>query len=230
MSTPPIVPFGEEHARRYDEQNSALAPISGNLHFLTRLVLEDLPERSRVLSVGAGTGADILALARAFPSWSFVAVEPSSSMLEVCRERLDEAGVLHRCELVHGFAHDLAEQADFDAATVFLVAHFVEREQRRGFFESIVGRLRSGGTLVNAEVSVDLDSEAFPAMLRNWQAVQRLRGASAEMLEKTSQMLRDQLTVLSPEDTESVLREAGVAVPVRFFQSFMIAGWYGTKG
>src|SRR5688572_33219408 len=91
MSTPPADFFTEKLAKQYDERNGRLAPISDSLHFLMRLILEDRPAHSKVLSVGAGTGADILALAEAFPSWSFVAVEPSVSMLNVCRERMERA-------------------------------------------------------------------------------------------------------------------------------------------
>jgi len=93
--------FSEEQARRYDERNRKLAPITEALHFATSLVLEDLPARARILSVGAGTGAELVSLAKSFPQWSFVAVEPSRSMLEVCRERVQRAGLSDRCELFH---------------------------------------------------------------------------------------------------------------------------------
>lgn len=221
--------FTEEHARRYDERNSKLAPISEGLHFATRLVLEDLPARARILSVGAGTGAEMLSLAKSFPEWSFVAVEPSRSMLEVCRERVQRAGLSDRCELFHGYVQDLPAQPAFDAATAFLVAHFVKRDERRDFFRSITERLRVGGSLVNAEISFDLRSSEFPSMLRNWQAVQRWMGATPESLQALPRQLEEVLAVLSPEETESVIRSAGIASPVRFFQAFMISAWHGVR-
>jgi tRNA (cmo5U34)-methyltransferase len=222
--------FTEDHARRYDERNRALAPISEGLHFSTTLALEDLPARARILSVGAGTGAEVLSLAKAFPGWSFVAVEPSRSMLEVCRERVQRAGLADRCELFHGFVRDLPAQPAFDGATALLVAHFVKRDQRLEFFRSITERLRVGGSLVNAEISFDLRSSEFPSMLRSWSAVQRRMGGTPESLQALPRQLEEVLAVLSPEETASVLRGAGIASPVRFFQAFMISAWYGVRG
>jgi tRNA (cmo5U34)-methyltransferase len=222
--------FSKDQARRYDERNGKLAPISEALHFATSLVLEDLPARARILSVGAGTGAEILSLARSFPGWSFVAVDPSQSMLEVCDERLRRAGLSERCELIHGFVQDVPAQPAFDAATALLVAHFVKREERLDFFRSITSRLRVGGTLVNAEISFDLESSEFPSMLRNWQAVQRLMGGTPESLKAVPQQLKEVLAVLSPDETASVLRSAEISSPVRFFQAFLITAWYGVRG
>ena len=229
MSAPPTDLFDERMASRYDERNDRLAPIADCLHFLTRLVLEDRPERSRVLSVGVGTGADILALAEAFPGWSFVAVEPSRPMLDVCRERMRDAGLLERCEFVHGLVDDLPPGPAFDVATALFVAHFVGREDRRGFYGGIVDRLRDGGCLVDAEISFDLDSEASPDMIGNWRAVQRLMGGTEESLRELPRQLRDVLTVLPPDEVEETLVRSGTRTPVRFFQAFMIAGWYAFK-
>lgn len=222
-------PFTEAHARKYDERNASLAPISGCLHFLTGLVLRKLPARSRILCVGAGTGAEIIALARAQPEWSFVALEPSAAMLSVCRERLVAAGVMERCELVHGYIQDLPPMPDFDAALSLLVAHFVKHEDRLPFLRHIHGCLKSGGVLVTAEISFDLDSAAFPSMLGHWEGVQSLMGATPESLAKLPALLRDVLTVLPPSETERLLRESGFQTPVRFFQALMISGWYATK-
>ncbi len=222
--------FTPEHAERYDERNRKLSPISDNLHFLTGLVLQDLPVRTRVLSVGAGTGADILPLAKAFPEWSFVAAEPSLSMLNVCRARLAAAGLQDRCEFVHGYASDVPARGEFDAVLAMLVGHFVKREERPGFFTNLADHLRPGGYLVHAEISYDLDAAEFPSMLRNWESVQSLMGATPESLAALPRLLRETLTVVPAAETEATMRKAGIALPVRFFQAFMISGWYGVKG
>ena len=161
MTQPSTDFFNQELAERYDERNQKLARISDSLHFLIKLVLESVPARARILCVGAGTGAEILSLATAFPGWSFVAVEPSLSMLNVCRERIRSAGLLERCEFVHGFAQDLPARADFDAVLAVLVAHFVRHDERLSFFKNLTDRLRVGGYLVNAEIGFDLYSKLF---------------------------------------------------------------------
>lgn len=219
--------FNREVAESYDERNSRLAPIADSMHFLVRLVLADLPPRARVLCVGVGTGAEILALAGAHPEWSFVGVDPSAEMLAVCRERLERADVLDRCDLVHGLVQD-APLGPFDASLSMLVAHFVGREERPGFYRNIHDRLKPGGLFVSTEICFDLDSVEFPAMLGNWERVQTLMGATPESLRKLEETLRNALCVLPPAETEALLRTSGFSVPVMFFQAFLVRGFHAT--
>lgn len=221
--------FNKEASQSYDEKNRRLAPIADNMHFLIRLILQELPTQAHVLCVGVGTGTEILSLAQAYPRWTFVGLDPSASMLEVCAERLAQAGVADRCQLVEGYVQDLPAGENFDAVLSVLVGHFVKREERLGFYHNMVARLRKGGTLINTEISFDLNSAEFPSMLKNWEKVQQLMGATPESLAMLPTALREMLTVLPPTETESLIEKSGVGIPVRFFQSFMITGWYGVK-
>ena len=224
-----IIDHFTDAAKAYDERNLRLAPISANMHFLIGLILKSLPARARVLCVGVGTGAEILALARLYPEFIFVGVDPSIGMIEVCRERLAEAGALHRCELIQGYADDLPQGEAFDAALSILVAHFVKRVDRLAFYQAICKRLGPNGVFVDTEISFDLDAPEFPSMLRSWAAMQSLTGATPESLANLSTQLRDVLTVLPPAETEDLLKQSGIPLPVRFFQAFMICGWYGVR-
>lgn len=222
--------FNKEHSRTYDEKNRKLAPISDGMHFLIRLLLQGLSPKARVLCVGVGTGAEVLSLAAAHPEWRFLGLDPSADMLDVCRERLASAGVLERCELVHGYIQDLPPTEPFDAALSVLVGHFVGRADRPGFYQQIASRLRPGGVFVNTEVSFDLDAPEFPSMFKSWEQVQLLTGATPESLAALRAGLRDVLAVLPPAEVEGLLRQGGIPLPIRFFQAFMITGWYGTRG
>jgi tRNA (cmo5U34)-methyltransferase len=221
--------FNRDASRTYDEKNSRLSPIVQNLHFLTGLILKGLPTRSRILCVGVGTGAEILSLAKEYPEWSFVGVDPSAAMLEVCKERLEQLGVSGRCELVHGYIQDVPSEG-FDAILCVLVGHFVGRDERSGFYGEMHKRLKEDGYLINAEISFDLDSDSFPSMLEHWRRIQALMGATQESLASLPQALRDMLTVLRPQDVEQFMKASGFVLPTRFFQSFMITGWYAKKG
>lgn len=221
--------FTAELSKNYDEKNRRLAPIADNMHFLIRLILKDLPSCSRLLCVGVGTGAEILSLCTEHPEWSFVGVDPSASMLEVCRERLKKAGVMDRCELIQGYVHEAPAGENFEAALSILVAHFVKREDRILFYQNMQQRLKAGGYLINTEISFDLDSPEFPSMLKNWEQVQSLMGATADSIQALPHTLRDILCVLPPAETERLIRAGGIHLPIRFFQSFLISGWYGRK-
>lgn len=221
--------FNADVSAAYDKRNSALAPIADNMHFLIRLLLKDLPPKARILCVGVGTGAEILSLAQAYPEWSFVGVDPAAPMLAVCRQRLTQAGIMERCALIHGYVHDVPQDAAFDAALSILVGHFVPHAERTGFYSAMQARLRPGGCFVNTELSFDLEAADFPAMLSAWSRVQALMGATPESLQALPHMLRHTLYVLPPAVVEERMYEGGIRIPLRFFQSFMIQGWYAQK-
>lgn len=225
----PADSFTPEHAQAYDARNSKLSAISNTMHFLIRLVLQDLPANARILCVGAGTGAEILSLAQAYPAWSFLGVDPSAAMLEVCDRNLQAAGISDRCQLVHGYVEDAPTGEAFDAALSILVAHFIPKEQRLGFFRQMVSRLKPQGRLVNAEISADMDATTFSAELNDWQKIQTLMGATPESLANLPHLLRHVLNVLPPAHTDEILRQSGIALPVSFFQSSLIRGWHGRK-
>jgi tRNA (cmo5U34)-methyltransferase len=226
-NNPSAIDHFNDTAKQYDERNRQLAPIINNLHFLIRLILKNIPDRARVLCVGVGTGAEILSLSETFTEWRFVGVDPSIGMINICKEKLKIAGVLDRCEFINGYVHDVPEEEKFDAVLSILVGHFVKREDRLHFYTGMCNRLYPNGILINTEISFDLNSQHFPLMLKNWEAIQSLMGATSESLANLSLQLREMLTVMSPNEIEVLLNQSGLHSPVRFYQAFMIHGWYG---
>ncbi|MFC7292990.1 class I SAM-dependent methyltransferase [Hirschia litorea] len=221
--------FNQEMAQSYDDRNSKFGVVKDNVHFHVNLVLEDLPDDARVLCVGAGTGIEIIALSSLHPKWRFVALDPSKPMLDVCAKNLENANITDRCELIHGYVQDAPNSVEFDAVISLFVAHFIPVEDRPSYYKNIHDRLKKGACFVSTELSFDLDSAEFPAMLENWKSIHKLMGATPESLEALPQSLRDTLSILSPKTTESLLKEAGFGLPVQYLQNFMIRGWYSVK-
>jgi len=69
-------------AESYDKQWEKLSPINDSLHLLMGAIMSNLPEQANILCVGAGTGAEIIYLAKRFPKWSFTALSESLFSLE----------------------------------------------------------------------------------------------------------------------------------------------------
>lgn len=221
--------FNKNLSQAYDERNSKLTSISDNTHFLSGIILRDLPKDARILCVGVGTGVEIVALAKNNPEWTFVGVDPSADMVDVCRDRLEKEGLSDQTELIVGYVTDVTTESQFDAVLSILVGHFIKKEERVEFYQNIHKRLKEGGYFINTEISFDLDSEEFPLMLKNWEGIQALMGATPESLENLPKLLRDPLTVLPLKKVEDLMKEASFPLPIRFFQSFMIAGWFAKK-
>ncbi|MBV9788528.1 MAG: class I SAM-dependent methyltransferase, partial [Chloroflexi bacterium] len=157
MQQAEITALFDKQAASYDDQWSKMAPINGALHLLTQAVFADLPRKAKLLCVGAGTGVEILYLAQKFPEWQFTAVEPSTAMLDVFRQRAEEQGISSRCVFHAGYLDSLPASEPFDAATAFLVSHFMQdRQVRSAFFHSIAERLRPAGVLISSDLTGDL--------------------------------------------------------------------------
>lgn len=226
------VHFDDKVSSGYDERNRRIAPIQQNLHLLTALVLKDLPENARVLCVGVGTGAEILALAAEYPGWRFTGVEPAAAMLAVCRAKVEGAGLADRCDLHQGYLDDLPPTEAFDAVLCILVTQFVlDPGVRQAMFGSMADRLKPGGYLVNAEITGDMDSPEFTSLAGPWQAMhEKADPHSAGHADKMIETLRQKVAVVPPAQMEKYLRGAGFPLPVRFYQSLFIHAWYSRKG
>lgn len=66
---------------------------------------------ARVLEVGCGTGRNLIVLARRWPQAHFIGLDISREMISYARERVDQAGLGQRIELIE------SELADYTAST-----------------------------------------------------------------------------------------------------------------
>lgn len=230
MSTPAFTAFGPEHAASYDERFARLQPFRDALHLVAAGVLLDCPPDARLLCVGAGTGAEILALAERFPGWHFTAVEPSGAMLDVCRRKAEAAGISGRCGFHEGFLDSLPECAPFDAATSFLVSQFVlEPERRRGFFRDIATRLKPDGLLVNADLSADLMSREYAGLFELWRNLFRICGLSEEQVEGVRSAYGRDVAVAPAEEVAGMIRSGGFEAPLAILQTALIRAWVARR-
>ena len=221
-----VVPtyFGKAHAPFYDERATKFVPVRDALNFLVRLFLADLPSASRILCVDAGTGAELLDLATAFPGWRFTAVEPSPPMLEICYRKVDEAGIASRCHFHEGYLDSLPGAEPFNAATALLVSQFlIDSNQRRDFFDQIAKRLRPGGHLINADLASSLHSSALESLFEIWL---RSHGQTPEAAKASQKGWGKDVAVSRAEEIESIIAGAGFERPILFYQALFIHAWH----
>ncbi len=219
--------FDESQAATYDSRFEKLARLRDALQLVTRLVLSSLPDNAHVLCVGAGTGAELLYLAEAYPGWRFTAVDPSGPMLKRCRARAEKAGIASRCEFHEGIVADLNDEAVFDGATALLVSQFVMDETARTeFFQAISNRLRPGAPLMTADLATDsLDGPLMELWKRAWLHAD----IPAENVALMREMLGRAVAVLPPADVAALIEAGGFEAPLLCFQTLMIHGWTATK-
>ena len=230
MKNDPIVEmFDSRSVEDYEKFNSYFEPLAESLYLLTVLTLKDLPEDAKILCVGVGAGADIIGLAHRKPSWEFTGIEPSKTMFEGCKKNLESKGLTDRCHLFQGYLSDFQSSETYDAVLCFFVFHFIPLEERKKMFADINKYLKPEGTFVHAEISCDLESETFPQELEDWKSLHGYAGATEEKLAEMGKVLKEQLSILSPQKTETLLRELKFDTPTLFFQSFLIRAWHSKK-
>jgi len=226
----PMAAFGPKHASSYDERWSKLTPLRDALNLLIEAVFWGMRADARILCVGAGTGSELIHLAERFPGWRFVAVEPSASMLDVCRRKVEARGLAARCQLHEGYLESLPPGEAFDAATSLLVSQFIlDRDARVGFFREIANRLLPGGRLVNA----DLSSGASPAEYRNlldvWFRLTSVGEPSPEAFEKMRAAYERDVAVTPPGEVAEIIAAGGFEAPTQFLQTGLIRAWHARR-
>jgi tRNA (cmo5U34)-methyltransferase len=227
MQSERIVGLFDQQAGSYNQKWSELAAINGALHLLTSAVLSQLSPNANILCVGAGTGVEILYLARRFPRWRFTAVEPSKGMLDVFRRSADEHGISARCTFHEGFLDSLRSTELFDAATCFLVSQFIlDRAERSRFFKGIADRLSAKGMLVSTDLASDLDAAESKSLVEVWFRLMTGNNVSPEEVVKMREAYGRDVAVLPPLEVREIIMRGGFESPVLFFQAGLIHGWY----
>ena len=222
--------YSEKRAASYDKGWAKIAATRDALDLLIRLVLSELPADARVLCVGLGTGSELLALAAAFPYWRFTAVEPAAPMLDICRHRVEEAGLTKRCTFHHGYLDTLPGAEPFDAATSLLVSHAImDKAERSRFFGQIAARLRPQGYLINADLASDKDSPAYHSLLEVWMQMLKFSDVPDEEAAKYRAAYGTTAALLPPAEVAAIIAAGGFDAPVQFYQSLLIHAWYARR-
>lgn len=226
MQQPELDALFDQQAAGYDAQWARMAPIRESLLFLLETVFADLPDDARLLCVGAGTGAEIAHLARRFPRWRFLALDPSAQMIAECRARAEHDGFIDRCDFHAGLLETLPGAAAFDGATCLLVSQFLlDPASRTAFFGQIGRRLYPGGVLAWADLAWDTDAADYPAMLRLWLRTMSGAGLDDAAIERMRSAYARDVAILPPDAVAGLVAEAGFDAPLRFHQAGMIHGW-----
>lgn len=230
MEKEEVVALFDKQAESYDTQWSRLSAINGAMYLLVDALLSGLPSEANILCVGAGTGAEIVYLAKRFPKWRFTAVEPSSHMLGVFRIKAEESGILSRCRLHAGYVDSVPVGESFDAATAFLVSQFIlDRSERTEFFRAIASRLRSEGLLISSDLAGDLNAGEFEDLLEVWFKVMSDGGVSDEGIARMREAYAKDVAVLPASEVGEIIQQGGFDAPARFYQAGLIHAWFARR-
>ena len=212
-----------EKVATYAEGPRRYVPGLEALHTMTGLLLaERAPADARVLVLGAGGGAELAAMARAYPGWSFVGVDPAAEMLRLAEQVVGPD--MDRVELVEGYIQD-APAGPFDAATCLLTLHFLPEPERIETVRQIHERLRLGAPFIAAHSSFPQEEAARDRWLDRYASYPVAMGADPEQVRQAREAVAASLNTFSPERDEAVLRAGGFSDVELFYAGFTWRGW-----
>lgn len=219
----------EQQAAGYDKQLARMAAINHCLYFMLETIFAALSPTAKILCVGVGTGKELIHLAKRFPQWTFTAVEPSSAMLDICRQNVEAEGLTARCNFHEGYLSSLPNEYMYDAATCFLVSHFIlDPEARSEFFGEIANRLQQSGILACSDLSSGANSDTYDDLLRVWQSITSA-DPTPENLHRMKAAYAKDVAMLPSIDVAKIIQAGSFDVPVQFFQAGLIHAWYAKK-
>lgn len=208
---------------RYAEGPPRLVPGYEGMQRMAQLLLaERAPGDARVLVLGAGGGLELKAFAQAQPGWTFDGIDPAAEMLKLAERTLGPLAA--RVRLHHGYIDD-APEGPFDAATCLLTLHFVTLEARRRTVAEVRRRLKPGAPFVVAHFSFSQGEGERALWLSRYAAFAVASGMAPEQMANASAAIDARLTILTPEEDEAILREAGFSNVSLFYAGFTFRGW-----
>lgn len=222
----PLDPFSDPQAvARYTEGPPRLVPgYEGMQRMTTLLLAERVPEQGRVLVLGAGGGLELKAFAQAHPGWTFDGVDPAAEMLKLAEQVLGPLAA--QVSLHQGFIDD-APTGPFDAATCLLTMHFLALDERRRTVAAVRRRLKPGAPFVVAQFSIPEGDGERALWLSRYAAFAISSGVDPDKAATARDTIESRLTILTPEQDEALLRDAGFTNVGLFYAGFTFRGWVG---
>jgi tRNA (cmo5U34)-methyltransferase len=206
---------------RYVDNPPRMVPGYADMQRMAMLLLaERVPAKAKVLVLGAGGGLELKVFTESQPEWSFDGVDPSAAMLELARQTL--GNLADRTRLHEGLI-DNAPEGPFDGAVCILTLHFIERAERARTLQEVRRRLRPGAPFIVAHFSIPQDERDL--WLSRYAAFATASGIDRVQAESAKTGIGDHLPILSPEEDEALLREAGFTGVSLFYAGFTFRGW-----
>ncbi len=215
--------FSPLRHRGYLDGPPRQVPGFASLHRMVEMLLaERVPTDGKVLVHGAGGGLELRALAEAQPGWLFDGVDPSPEMLALAEDTLGPYGAR---VLLHEGRIDVAPSGPFDAATSLLTFHFIPVDERRQTLRQLHRRLKPGAPLALMHISFPQTEPERSQWIARHVAYGAARGTDPVHLEAAREAIGRRLSILSPEQDELMLREAGFDGVSLFFAGLSFRGW-----
>lgn len=219
--------FNAEIATEYDKGVRRTLPTYDPMLRLSNTFLRvNLKEEASVLVIGAGGGNELKVFGTANPGWTFTAVDPSKSMLEVAKIKAKQLEIDNRVEFINGTVKDVPERYLFDGATCILVLHFVAGvDEKLALLKKLRSHLKPGAPFVLVSKFGNPEDPEFKELVSLWTNywLDNTSLSQSEVEELKKGTLTE--SSISEEKIRELLSEAGFHRIANFFKTNHFGGW-----
>ncbi|MEM7064835.1 MAG: class I SAM-dependent methyltransferase [Cyanobacteria bacterium P01_B01_bin.77] len=210
--------FEGQGSQDYDARIQKLIPGYLLLQQLTAAKLTVLfPSSANFLVVGAGTGSETMALAKANLRWTFTALDISADMLTIAQQNFAHENLHHRISVHHGDVNTLPLDTPFDAVICFFVMHFLPHNGKKyDFLLALNQRLKPDCFLFIADLMEPLSNLERRSQAMISQQLGLTPKQSQQMLER----LNSDFYPLTQSEFEHLANQAFFVKPIQYFQAF----------
>lgn len=221
--------FDAQYGKGYDSMIRAVFPGYESFFQSAAGILSlSVPKEGRVLVCGCGTGSELLAFSKLQPQWQLTGVDPSATMIELCRHRLGNHPGLH---LHEGYLDSLDTGLPFDGATSVLVMHFLKDDgSKLAYLKQVRKLLKPNAGYIHLDVMEWPETKTWQALLQGWEKTALSVGLEKERFDSLVAQIRQALYGVSEARMEELFTQAGFADIQKFWMCFHHTGWMMRAG
>ena len=148
--------------------------------------------------------------------------DPSSEMLTLAEQNLGPLST--QVNLQKGYINQ-ASEGPFDGGTCLLTLHFLSTDERCQTLGQVYRRLKRGAPFVVAHMSFPQEEGERVQWLSRYAAFAVSSGLEPNKAKGAAQPVHQHLNILTPEQDEAMLSEAGFSGVNLFYAGFAFRGW-----
>jgi tRNA (cmo5U34)-methyltransferase len=222
--------FGVETARVFDDMLLRSVPLYAETQrMVAELVCDFAQPDTRVYDLGCSTGTTFAGIDPYLrPDVGFVGVDSSPEMLAKANEKLAEAGVARKYELLRA---DLEDVVIENASVVImnLTLQFVRPIHRKRVIDRIASGLCDGGALILVEKVLSPNSRLNRLFIDHYYDFKRRNGYSELEIAQKREALENVLIPYHAEENRQLLLSSGFSSCDEFLRWFNFCGVVALK-
>ncbi|WP_016950512.1 class I SAM-dependent methyltransferase [Anabaena sp. PCC 7108] len=224
-SNPPVA------TNEYDTMIQMALPGYEAMHNMALSILKaNIPEKANLLIVGAGSGMELVKFSKGNSQWQMLGVDPSSNMLSIAQNKIDEYGLSEQIKLFAGYTQDLNTTSLYDAATCILVMHFLPDDgSKLALLKNISQRLKSSATFILVDIFGEKETDEFERMISIIKVYWKQMGMNPEKRIQGLETIKKGVFTISEMRVVELLQQAGFGNILRFYTGLWVGGWVATK-